>query len=85
MVTSDGVNTELVDLVLPVGSRAVGRPLVELGIPQDTLVVLIGRNDQYLVPNGGTVLEAGDTLLALAGKDQLSTLREILERSNEST
>ena len=80
MVASDGINTELVDLVLPVGSRAVGRPLVELGLPRDTLVVLIGRNEQYLVPTGGTVLEEGDTLLALAGKDQLGRLKEILER-----
>jgi cell volume regulation protein A len=84
MVASDGINTELVDLVLPVGSSAVGRPLVELGLPRDTLVVLIGRNEQYLVPTGGTVLEEGDTLLALAGKDQLGRLKEILERPDPS-
>jgi cell volume regulation protein A len=72
-----------VDLVLPKGSWAIGRPLVELGFPRDTLVVLIGRNDQYLVPTGGTVLEEGDTLLALAGKEQLPALREILERPIE--
>jgi len=83
MITSDGVNTDLVDLVLPNGSWAIGRSLVELGFPRDTLVVLIGRNDQYLVPTGGTVLEEGDTLLALAGKEQLPALREILERPIE--
>jgi cell volume regulation protein A len=72
-----------VDLVLPKGSWVIGRSLVELGFPRDTLVVLIGRNDQYLVPTGGTVLEEGDTLLALAGKEQLPALREILERPIE--
>jgi cell volume regulation protein A len=84
LVTLEGVNTDLVDVFLPVGSWAAGRPLVELGLPRDMLVVLIGRNDQYLVPTGATVLEAGDTLLALAGKEQLATLREILERPGES-
>jgi len=84
MIDSDMVNSDLVDLVVPKGSPACGRPLVELGFPQDSLVVLVGRNDTYFVPNGATILEEGDTLLALAGKEQRFALRDILERPTES-
>ncbi len=78
MISSDGINTGLVDLVLPAGSAAAGKSIVELGLPRDTLIVLVGRNDTYLVPTGGTVLEEGDTLLALAGDAQLPALRSAL-------
>lgn len=83
LTPSEGINTDLVDLVLPAGSAAAGQPLVELGLPRDVLVVLIGRNDTYMVPTGGTVLEVGDTLLALANKDQLPELRAILDRRKD--
>ena len=84
MISSDGINTELVDLVLPAGSQAAGKSIVELGLPRDTLIVLVGRNEQYLVPTGGTVLEEGDTLLALAGDAQLAALRAVLEEKRQN-
>ena len=80
MISSDGINTDLVDLVLPAGSGAAGKSIVELGLPRDTLIVLVGRNDTYLVPTGATVLEEGDTLLALAGDEQVSALRAALDQ-----
>jgi cell volume regulation protein A len=83
MISSDGINTDLVDLVLPAGSAAAGMSIVELGLPRDTLIVLVGRNEKYLVPTGATVLEEGDTLLALAGGEQLSALRAVLDQKKQ--
>jgi cell volume regulation protein A len=37
-----------------------------LGLPADFLVVLIGRENDFVVPSGGTVLRGGDTLLVLS-------------------
>ena len=73
-----GMDTELIELIVPYHSIAVGKSLVELGLPNDSLIVLVVRNDNYLVPSGGTVLEAGDTLLALVNKDNLDQVRTIL-------
>jgi potassium/hydrogen antiporter len=83
MISSEGINTGLVDLVLPKGSHAAGKSIVELGLPRDTLIVLVGRNETYLVPTGGTVLEEGDTLLALAGDEQLDALRAVLQKKRD--
>ncbi|MBI4548335.1 MAG: potassium/proton antiporter [Ignavibacteriae bacterium] len=73
-----GIDTDLIELIVPYTSAAVGKSLVELGLPNDSLVVLIVRNDNYVVPSGGTVLEAGDTLLVLVNKNNLSQVRVIL-------
>jgi len=68
---------ETVDFLVPYNAAIVGRPIVELGLPQNSLIVLLTRGDNYMVPNGGTVLEKGDAVVVLACKDDLSKIREI--------
>jgi len=73
-----GSDTELVDLVVPYNSAVVGKSIVELRLPQDSLIVLISRSDSFLVPSGGTVLQEGDTILILVNKNNLPEVRAIL-------
>jgi potassium/hydrogen antiporter len=54
------------EIVLPSDSAAIGRSLVELDLPAGFLVVLIDRRGESVVPNGDTILEAGDHMLVLA-------------------
>jgi cell volume regulation protein A len=54
------------EIIVPAQSASVGRSLVELDLPTGFLVVLIERRGESVVPNGDTVLEAGDHLLVLA-------------------
>jgi cell volume regulation protein A len=77
-----GVDAQLVDLIVPYSSAAAGMPVVELGLPQDSLIVLISRDNDYLVPSGGTVLQGGDTLLVLVNKNNLPQVRGALERKS---
>lgn len=58
--------------ILP-NMAAVGQTISDLSMPQDVLVLLIGRNDGFVVPRGQTRIEPYDTLL-LIGKP--SALRE---------
>ena len=42
----------------------IGRPIKELGIPAEVLIVLVRRADgTTVVPTGGTVLQQGDMLV----------------------
>ena len=75
----EGVDAELVDLIVPFGSAAAGKSIIDLHLPPGTLVVLISRNDEYLVPSGGTVLQEGDTVLALVTHATMPGVRAILE------
>jgi len=76
----DGVDTELVDMMVPYNSAIAGSAIVELGLPRDSLIVLISRNDNFLVPSGGTILQEGDTILVLVNKTTLPQVRAILSR-----
>ncbi len=74
----DGVDTQLHDFIIPYNSEVSGRPIVELGLPSDSLIVLVNRNEEFFVPSGGTVLEGGDVILFLANSKNLEKVREIL-------
>src|SRR6185436_20039575 len=74
-----GLNTELVDVEVPAGSSVIGRQIVGAGFPKGALIVLIGRGSEFIVPDGGTVIETGDRLLMLANDEYLGKTRSIVE------
>jgi cell volume regulation protein A len=74
-----GVNSQLVDVEVPNGSAVIGKQIVGAGFPKGALIVLIGRGNEFIVPNGGTVIEPGDRLLMLANGEDLGKTRAIVE------
>ncbi len=76
----EGLDTELVDLNVPHGSAIAGKTIIELELPRDSLIALVGRNEEFIVPSGSTVLEEGDTLLVIVKRNDLPAVREILSR-----
>ena len=74
-----GLSTQLVDVDVPKGSSVIGKQIVGAGFPKGALIVLIGRGSEFIVPNGGTVIELGDRLLTLADQEDLSKTRAIVE------
>lgn len=72
LADSSDLRNELVEIVVSEGSPAINRQIVNLELPEASLIVLISRKQDILVPNGNTIIEEGDTLLILADKDTLS-------------
>lgn len=64
-----GFKSTLKEVSIPPGSRAAGKAIFELGLPDDFLVILIARESDFLLPSGGTVLQGNDTLLVLSDKE----------------
>ncbi len=79
-VTAGDLKGELLELVVPPGSAAIGRQILELGLPRGALIVLIGRGSEHIVPDGNTVLAPGDHLLILADQDALEMTRQVFMR-----
>jgi cell volume regulation protein A len=79
----EGTDTDLVDLIVPIGSAAAGRSIVELGLPGDSLIVLINRDEDFIVPSGGTTLQEADTVLVLVNGANLPAVRTIFETRRE--
>lgn len=69
---------DLTDYVVPYGSPAIGKPLVSLGLPPNALVVLLNRDDRFMVPSGATELQSGDALLVLADLEARPIVHAIL-------
>lgn len=63
-----GLKSELKELPVPPDSNMAGKAIVELGLPDDFLVILIARENDFVLPSGGTVLQGGDTLLVLSDR-----------------
>ncbi|OPY77172.1 MAG: potassium/proton antiporter [Syntrophorhabdus sp. PtaU1.Bin153] len=76
----EGIDIQLVEFMIPFSSAIAGKPIVELGFPRDSLIVLINRDENFFVPSGGTVLEEGDVVLTLVNQKNLAEVRDILMR-----
>lgn len=73
-----GITSALVDVEVPPNSPVIGRQIVEARFPRGALIVLIARRDEFIVPNGGTVIQQGDRFLVLADKRDLADTRAIV-------
>ncbi|HTL11835.1 MAG TPA: potassium/proton antiporter [Bdellovibrionota bacterium] len=75
MNQTESLKGKLVEIPVPAGAQAVGKSLLELDLPKDVLIVLIQREGDILVPRGGTLFNANDTLLVLCERTSPETIR----------
>lgn len=54
---------KLIELTVPPSCKAENVQVVDLGLPPGVLIVLLERAGETFVPNGSTILTAGDKLL----------------------
>jgi cell volume regulation protein A len=70
---------DMIEIPVPEDSPIVGKQIVDLGLPNDVLIVLINREDEFIVPRGNTVLQPEDILLVLVDKDDINEVCEIVK------
>ena len=71
-------NIEVVEAQLSSRSPVVSKRVRDLALPAHTNLVWILRNEQGLLVSGDTVLEEGDTIVALVPSDQAAQLKDLL-------
>lgn len=71
IVLTDGIMSNLTEVVIPENCSIIGKQLVQLGLPKTTLISFIQRNEKYLTPNGATTIMSKDKLYILS-EDKLS-------------
>ena len=78
LLSFEGGRARLSEATLADDSPSNGKDLAELGLPRDSTVVAIIRDDHVIVPRGDSVLRAGDEVLVLttpeAEADVVTTL-----------
>jgi potassium/hydrogen antiporter len=75
---TEGIDAELNDIIVPYNSGAVGKMIRDLNVPEKCLIMLISRNDKFVIPAGPTVIEGGDVLLVLANTEDLLAFQQAL-------
>lgn len=71
-----GFRRRLRELPVPPKSKMVGKRIVELGLPAEFLVILIDRDNSFIIPSGGTAIRAGDKLLVISGDEAFDQVQQ---------
>jgi trk system potassium uptake protein TrkA len=73
----EGGKARLEEVTLAEDSPAVDKLVSELGMPRDSTLVAIVRDEHVIVPRGDTPLQAGDEVLILLTPDSEAGVHEI--------
>lgn len=71
------LDTELIELSIDENSAIIDKQIVELNFPEDCRIILIWRNNNSIVPSGGTTFQANDKLLILVNKENRDVVNQI--------
>jgi trk system potassium uptake protein TrkA len=70
-------DVEVVEAMVGARSRAMGKPLSQLDLPPESTISVVIRNESAFFPNGSTVLEPGDEVVALTRSVHEPRLRSL--------
>lgn len=77
-VPGKNIRGELMEIQVPPSASAIGKAIYQLDLPPEYLIVLVAREDEFLVPNGGLVVQPGDALLSLSTQEAYDQASAIL-------
>lgn len=66
---------------LPVPKDRIGQSLKDLRLPGEVLVLLIRRNDRFVLPRGNTTMEADDVLTLMGSPEAIRQSEELLSET----
>lgn len=78
-LTSDGA---LTIFEVHKGANACGQKIMDLDIPEEVLVVLVERDNAYIIPRGDMAIRDGDRLHVLLYPDMFTKVSKIFSRSD---
>lgn len=68
----------LVEIDLPADAPPASRPVADIGLPEDSVLVAVFRGEDTVIPRGDTVLQPGDRVIALTTPELESDLRALI-------
>ena len=76
LLSLGGGTASLNEILLPETFRFAGKPIMEIPIPGNAILVSITRDTEFIIPHGNTVLLPWDRILCLTQDDTLHLLTE---------
>jgi trk system potassium uptake protein TrkA len=78
LLTLRGGDVEIVEVRLSDESKLLGKPLRDLAMPAESILIAVFRGRRTLIPRGDTILEPDDELVALVRRSDEAALRRLL-------
>ena len=75
-------NIEVVSIQVSERSPVLGRTIRDLPLPGNALIISVIRHDNALLPQGDTVFEADDSVIALVNSDEEPQLRHVFAEAH---
>jgi len=75
----EGSNAEALEIEIKQESKIIGTPLHELIFPKNAIIGAIVRGTDYQIPDGDSVMEAGDRVVIFALPEALSKVERFFE------
>jgi len=69
---------EVLEFKISAKSKLIGKPLSKAGFPKDSIVGIVIRNDNIIIPRGGYVAETDDKLIIFSLPNALKKVEDIL-------
>lgn len=76
LLSLGGGTASLNEILLPENFKYAGKPIKDLPMPGDAILVSITRDTEFIIPHGNTVLLPWDRILCLTQDDTLHLLTE---------
>lgn len=78
----EGARVQAMEILIPEGSKVAGKRLMDAAIPRAALVGACVRDGEVSIPDGHTVLKAGDTVILIVEADQASSVISYFKGGN---
>lgn len=75
----EGSNFEMLETTILSNSKLAGKTIKELNLPQDTLILLVEREDEQIIPDGSTQIKEGDKIITIFKQDKRSAMEDFLQ------
>ena len=73
-----GFKEDMEEVEITPDSAIIGTPIAKLGLAREVLILLIHRDEYFIVPRGQTVIQAFDNLMLLGPQADLDHARKLL-------
>lgn len=78
LMALDGGDVTLSEAILPDDFKYDGKRLVEIKIPEDSIIVSITRGENFIIPRGNTQIMSGDKIVVICKTESLHNFSKML-------
>jgi trk system potassium uptake protein TrkA len=77
MAMVEECQAEVMEFLLPAGSKILGKPLKEIQIPRGAIIGAVLRREEVIIPDGDNQLAAGDRAVVFTLPEAVARLDKL--------